>query len=112
MCPHVESCKTLRPHIGDPGDAILAFSEKQLLKDAKMGTTARTTPPHTLGGVGRGDQQYEQLIVSNRENLLTIQTLESNMERLKSDLEGEVSNNEKLNNALSVSIALVDNLNT
>jgi chromosome segregation ATPase len=34
------------------------------------------------------------------------------MERLKNDLEGEVNNSEKLNNALSVSKALVNNLNT
>jgi hypothetical protein len=34
------------------------------------------------------------------------------MERLKNDLEGEVNNSEKLNNALSVSKALVNNLKT
>ena len=34
------------------------------------------------------------------------------MERLKNDLEGEVNNSEKLNNALSVSKALVNSLNT
>ena len=60
----------------------------------------------------RRNQQYEQIIASDKENQLTIQTLKSSMERLRSDLESEVNNNEKLNNALTVSKALVDNLNT
>ena len=34
------------------------------------------------------------------------------MERLKSDLEEEVKNNKKLNNALTVSKSLVDNIHT
>ena len=83
---------------------------KRFLKDAKIGPTARP-PTHTFG-VDRGNQQYEQIISSDKENQLTIQTLKSSMERLRSDLESEVNNNEKLNNALTVSKALVDNLNT
>ena len=43
---------------------------------------------------------------------LKIQNLESGIERLRNDLEGEVSSNEKLNIALNVSKSLVDNLNT
>ena len=60
----------------------------------------------------KGNQQYKQLLTVNRESQLTIQNLESGMERLKNDLEWEVNNSEKLNNALSVSKALVNNLNT
>ena len=43
---------------------------------------------------------------------LNIQNLESGIERLRNDLDGEVSSNEKLNIALNVSKSLVDNLNT
>ena len=60
----------------------------------------------------KGNQQYEQILTVNRESQLTIQNLESGMERLKNDLEGEVNNSEKLNIALSVSKSLVNSLNT
>ena len=83
---------------------------KRFLKDAKIGPTARP-PTHTLG-VDRGNQQVEQILASDKENQLTIQTLKSSVERLRNDLEEEVINSEKLSNALTVSKALVDNLNT
>ena len=56
--------------------------------------------------------EVEQLIGSIKENQLTIQNIESGIRGLKSDLEEEVLNNEKLNTALAVSKSLVDNLNT
>ena len=84
---------------------------KRFLKNAKISPYTARPPTHTLG-VDKGNQQYEQLLTVNRESQLTIQNLESGMERLKNDLEGEVNNSEKLNNALSVSKALVNNLNT
>ena len=90
--------------------SLFVTIRKRFLKDAKIGPTARP-PTHTFG-VDRGNQQYEQIISSDKENQLTIQTLKSSMERLRSDLESEVNNNEKLNNALTVSKALVNNLNT
>ena len=83
---------------------------KKFLKDAKTALTARS-PTHSLG-VDRGDREVEQLLASNQRNLLTIQNLESGNERLKADLEGEVINNEKLSNALTVSKELVNSLNT
>ena len=73
---------------------------KRFLKDAKFGPTARPTY-HTLG-VDKGGVEVEQLIGSIKENQLTIQNLESGMRGLKSDLEEEVLNNEKLNTALAV----------
>ena len=83
---------------------------KRFLKDANAAPYARP-PTHSLG-VDRGDMELEQLLASNKRNLLTIQTLESGTERLRADLEGEVNNNEKLSNALTVSKQLVNNLNT
>ena len=56
--------------------------------------------------------EVKQLIGSIKENQLTIQNLESGMRGLKSELEEEVLNNEKLNTALTVSKSLVDSLNT
>ena len=84
---------------------------KRFLKNAKISPYNARPPTHTLG-VDKGNQQYEQLLAISRESQLTIQNLESGMERLKNDLEGEVNNSEKLNIALSVSKALVNNLNT
>ena len=55
--------------------------------------------------------KVEQLIGSVKEDQLTIQNLESGIRGLKSDLEEEVLNNEKLNTALAVSKSLVNNLN-
>ena len=83
---------------------------KRFLKDAKTRLNLRN-PTHTLG-VDRGNLQCEQLVASNTEMQLKIQNLESGIERLRNDLEGEVSSNEKLNIALNVSKSLVDNLNT
>ena len=82
---------------------------KRYLKDAKFGPTARSTYT-TLGGV-KGGVEVEQHIGSIKEDQLKIQTLESGMRSLKSDLEEEVLNNEKLNTALAVSKSLVNNLN-
>jgi hypothetical protein len=82
---------------------------KRFLKNAKTSPNTARPPTHTLG-VDKGNQQYEQLLASHRENQLTIQNLESGIERLRNDHEGEVNNNEKLSNALSVS--LVNNLKT
>jgi hypothetical protein len=48
--------------------------------------------------VVRWNQQYEQLLATQKESQITIQNLESSMELLKSDLEGEVNNVENLNN--------------
>ena len=84
---------------------------KRFLKNAKISPYTARPPTHTLG-VDKGNQQCEQLLASHRENQLTIQNLESGIESLRNDLEGEVNNNEKLSNALSVSKALVNNLNT
>ena len=84
---------------------------KRFLKNAKISPYTARPPTHTLG-VDKGNQQYEQLLTVNRESQLTIQNLESGMERLKNDLEGEVNNSEKLNIALSVSKSLVNSLNT
>ena len=81
--------------MGHPRNAIFAFFDNPQAV-SKRCSTARN-PSHTLG-VDRGNQQYEQLIASNTEKQLTIQNLESGMEILRKDLEGEVSNNEKLNN--------------
>ena len=83
---------------------------KRFLKDAKTRLTTRN-PTHTLG-VDRGNLQCEQFDASNTEMQLKIQTLEDGIERLRNDLEGEVSSNEKLNIALNVSKSMVDNLNT
>ena len=83
---------------------------KRFLKDAKISPTARPTH-HTLR-VDRGGVEVEQLIGSIKENQLTIQNLEFGMRGVKSDLEEEVLNNEKLNTALTVSKRLVDSLNT
>ena len=83
---------------------------KQFLKDAKTRLTTRN-PTHTLG-VDRGNLQCEQLAASNTEMQLKIQNLETGIERLRTDLESEVSSNENLNIALNVSKSLVDNLNT
>ena len=84
---------------------------KRFLKNAKISPYIARPPTHTLG-VDKRKQQYEQLLASHSEQLLTIQNLESGIERLRNDLEGEVTNNEKLNNSLTVSKALVNNLNT
>jgi hypothetical protein len=84
---------------------------KRFLKNAKISPYIARPPTHTLG-VDKGKQQYEQLLASHREQQLTIQNLESGIERMRNDLEGEVTNNEKLNNSLTVSKALVNNLNT
>ena len=84
---------------------------KRFLKNAKISPYIARPPTHTLG-VDKGKQQYEQLLASHSEQQLTIQNLESGIERLRNDLEGEVTNNEKLNNSLNVSKALVNNLNT
>ena len=84
---------------------------KRFLKNAKISPYNARPSTHTLG-VDKGNQQYKQLLAISRESQLTIQNLESGMERLKNDLEGEVNNSEKLNIALSVSKALVNNLNT
>ena len=83
---------------------------KRFLKDAKTRLNLRN-PTHTLG-VDRGNLQCEQLAASNTEMQLKIQNLETGIERLRTDLESEVSSNEKLNIALNVSKSLVDNLNT
>ena len=56
--------------------------------------------------------EVKQLIASNISNYLTIQNIESVIERLRDHLEVEVSNNEKLSNALTVSKQLVNSLNT
>ena len=56
--------------------------------------------------------EVEQLLVSIEDNQLKIQILESRMGRLKNDREEEVKNNKKLDNALTVSKNLVDNLDT
>ena len=81
---------------------------KRFLKNAKISPyTARPTT-HTLG-VDKGNQQCEQLIASHSENQLN---LESGIERLRNDLEGEVNKNEKLSNALTVNKALFNNLST
>ena len=71
----------------------------------------RTTPILPGLGLVRGTQQYEQLLASHKESQLTFQNLESGMELLKSDLEGEVINGENLNNSLCVYKALVNTLN-
>jgi hypothetical protein len=84
---------------------------KRFMKNAKISPYTARPPTHTLG-VDKGNQQWEQLLTSQRENQLTIPNLESGIERLRNDLEGEVNNNEKFSNALSVSKALVNNLNT
>jgi hypothetical protein len=81
---------------------------KCFLKNAN--NVSNTSRPHTLGMV-RGNQQYEQLLATHKESQLTIQNLESGMEFLKSDHEGEVNNGENLNNSLCVSKALVNTLN-
>ena len=62
-------------------------------------------------GVDKGGVEVEQHIGSIKEDQLKIQTLESGMRSLKSDLEEEVLNNEKLKTALAVSKSLVNNLN-
>ena len=80
------------------------------MKDAKFGPTTR--PTYHIPGVDKGGVEVEQLIGSIKENQLTIQNLESGIRGLKSDLEEEVLNNEKLNTALAVSKSLVDSLNT
>jgi chromosome segregation ATPase len=96
-----------------PGNTIFDVSDnpKRFLKNAKTSPNTARPPTHTLG-VDKGNQQYEQLLASHRENQLTIQHLESGVERLRNDLEGKINNNEKLSNALSVSKALVNNLKT
>ena len=99
--------------LGAPKKRLTVFFfniRKRFLKDAKTRLTTRN-PTHTLG-VDRGNLQCEQLAASNTEMQLKIQNLESGIERLRNDLEGEVSSNEKLNIALNVSKSLVDNLNT
>ena len=80
------------------------------LKDAKIGPTARPLN-HTLAVV-RGNMEVEQLCASNKGNVLKIQKMESEMSRLKSDLEEKVNNNENLNKALVVSKNLVESVNT
>ena len=80
------------------------------MKDAKFGPTAR--PTYHTPRVDKGGVEVKQLIGSIKENQLTIQNLESGIRGLKSDLEEEVLNNEKLNTALAVSKSLVDSLNT
>jgi hypothetical protein len=67
---------------------------KRFLKNAKISPYTARTPTHTVG-MDKGNQQYEQLLLVNRESQLIIQNLESRMERLKNDLEGEVNNSEK-----------------
>ena len=111
MCPHIESCEMLRSNMGHTRDTLLAFLtiRKRYLKDAKFGPTARST--YTTLGVDKGGVEVEQPIGSIKEDQLKIQTLESGMRSLKSDLEEEVLNNEKLNTALAVSKSLVNNLN-
>jgi DNA repair ATPase RecN len=84
--------------------------QKRFLKNAKISPNTARPPTHTPG-VDKGNQQYEQLLATNRECQLTIPNLESGVERLKNDLEGEVNNSGKLNNTISVSKALVNNLN-
>ena len=85
---------------------------KRFLKNAKISPYTARPPTHTLG-VDKGNQQCEQPLASHSENLLTtIQNLESGIERLRNDLEGEVNKNEKLGNALTVSKALFNNLST
>ena len=69
--------------------------------------TPAARPTHQPLGVDRGGVEVEQLIGSIKENQLRIQNLESGMRGLKSDLEEEVLNNEKLNTALAVSKSLV-----
>ena len=83
---------------------------KRYLKDAKFGPTTR--PTYITPGVNKGGVEAAQLNRSIKENQLTIQNLESGIRGLKSDLEEEVLNNEKLNTALAVSKSLVDSLNT
>ena len=90
--------------------SIFLTIRKRFLKNSKNNSNTARPPTHTLGVV-RGNQQYEQLLASHKESQLTIQNLESGMELLKSDLEGEVINGEKLNNSLCVSKALVNTLN-
>ena len=58
---------------------------------------------HTLGVVSR-NMEVEQLSASNKENLVKMQNLESDMSRLKSDLEEEVNS--------IVSKNLVESINT
>ena len=85
---------------------------KRFLKNAKISPYTARPPTHTLG-VDKGNQQCEQPLASHSENqLTTIQNLETGIERLRNDLEGEVNKNEKLSNALTVSKALVNNLST
>ena len=69
---------------GTPYSLFLTI-RKQFLKDAEIGPTAR--PPYHSLGVDRGNTEVEQLLASIKENQLTIQNLESGMERLKRDLE-------------------------
>ena len=83
---------------------------KWYLKDATFGPTARST--YTTLGVDKGGVEVEQLVGSVKEGQLKIQKLEAGMRGLKSDLEEEVLNNEKLNTALAVSKSPVDSLNT
>ena len=83
---------------------------KRYLKDAKFGPTTR--PTYITPGVNKGGVEVAELNRSIKENQLTILNLESGIRGLKSDLEEEVLNNEKLNTALTVSKSLVDSLNT
>ena len=81
--------------------SLLLTIRKRYLKDAKFGPTTR--PTYITPGVNKGGVEVAQLNRSIQENQLTIQNLESGIRGLKSDLEEEVLNNEKLNTALAVS---------
>ena len=58
---------------------------KKPVSESRVALITTAAPYHTLS-VGRADREVKQLRASNQENLLTIQNLEAEIERLKMTL--------------------------